>query len=275
MTEIPGPRSEQRLWISADPEILQAIRRAPAPRWSLQATLQTLQLLAILLGGGWALFLFVTFQRENNSLALEAARATLRQAQLTAKTSALTIAKETFDVDRNEQSPLTTTDVISVQPLPSAPGWYVAQYDFSITNSGGQRIDIAYAIDDAFLGSTTLSGNAGIAVNDIWDKGPVRWEKIAFEGHASRSAFKEGLIIHNGGDHVRAVLGGGGTGALNTTETVQARMTVLVHAKPTDFIGFRVRFTAVDSKGNDRDRRLHAYNLISAISTNEKERKSS
>ena len=274
MSEVPVPRDEQRLWISADPEILQAIRRAPTPRWSLQATLQTLQLLAILLAGGWALFLFVTFQRENNRLALAAAQATLRQAQLTAKTSELAIAKDTFDVDRNAQSPLTTTDVISVQPLPSAPGWYVARYDFSITNSGGQRIDIAYAIGDAFLGSTTLSGTA-FAVNEIWDTGPVSWEKVAYEGHASRSAFKAGLIIANGGDRVKAVLGGGGTGALNTTETVQGRMTVLVHAKPTDFIGFRVRFTAVDPKGKSRDHRLHAYDLVSAVSTNEKERKSS
>ena len=267
MSDVPVPRDERRLWISADPEILHAIRRAPTPRWSLQTTLQTLQLLAILLGGSWALFLFVTFQRENNSLALEAARATLRQAQLTAKTSELTIAKES-------QAPLTTTDVISVQPLPSAPGWYLARYDFSIRNSGGGAIDIASAIGDGFVGTAALSGSDGIVVNNIWDPGAVVWKKVASEGHASRSTFTPGMIIENGGDRVPAVLGGGGTGALNTTETAEATMTVLIHAKPTDFIGFRVRFTAVDQKHEARGHRLHRFELISAISADEKERKS-
>jgi hypothetical protein len=268
MSELPVPMDERRLWISADPEILQAIRRAPGPRWSLEATLQTLQLLAIVIGGSWALFLFVTFQHENNSLALDAARATLRQAQLTAETSKLTIAKES-------QAPLITTDVISVHPLPSAPGWYLARYDYSIRNSGGGAIDIASAIGDAFVGSTALSGSDGIVVNDIWDAGAVTWKKVAFEGHASRSAFKPGMILENGDDRVPAVLGGGGTGSLNTTESAEATMTVLIHAKPTDFIGFRVRFTAVDKNHDVRGHRLHRFELISAIGSAEKERKSS
>lgn len=274
MSEIPVPAREHRVRIALDPEVGAILRPPASSRWSVAATLQLLQLAAILIGGGWALYLYVTFQDENNRLALEAARASLRQAQQTLKASDLAIAKETMDVDRIAQSPLGTTDVVSIQTLPSVPGWYLARYDFSITNNGGGRIDIATAIGDAFVGSATLANADGIVVNDVGDPGAVTWKKVAFEGHASRSAFKDGMLVEDGGDRVPAVKGGGGTGALNTTETAQSTMTVLVHANPTDFIGFRVRFTAVDSKGQARHHRLRNYQLV-ATATKEKERKPS
>src|SRR5215203_4489724 len=82
-----------RLIVSADDLLLKALGSTPESRWSVAATLQLAQVVAIIAGGLWAYHLYATFQRENNLLILKASQAHLKQAEADLEQIKLSIQK--------------------------------------------------------------------------------------------------------------------------------------------------------------------------------------
>ena len=254
---------EKTIRVSADQALLDALRR-PHERWGTEASLRLAQILALLAAGGWAFYIYATFQRENNRLALDAARQQRKQAELALQQTQLAIRKDQLEVDKLSQTPISTTERLRVFPLqatttaPTATGSYLVTYDYTLTNSGNGRLVISPVMAEAFVARNDPA-KADIVVNDVGDDGAVHWEVLSRRGYMATESWKPKIKVVNGNDEAFAEQGGAGTGPIKSGESVDGNITLLIRGKPTDFVGFRVRFTVDEGKPSESHERLRDF----------------
>jgi hypothetical protein len=232
---------DTRVLLSMD-DTFRAHLQGDRSRWSIGATLQLVQLLAILAAGCWGYFTYATFNRESNRLGLEAARAHLKHATLELQQARLDIEKTSADVQKLQQTPVTTREEIYVTSLIGSQNYYLVRYHYSFTNDGQKPIAIGPLMAESFVARPPILADGALIINNVGDPGPLRWEVVARQGFIASEVWSPGLNVVNNGDTAIAQRGGGGTGTLDAGETTENTIRLLVHGKPTDFIGFRVRY---------------------------------
>jgi len=226
--------------LTVEQAILDAVRK-PAQRWNTEATLRVFQIVAIIIGGAWAYYTYVTFQKKSNDLALKAAQARLRESELALQKAQVDIQKGTIEVNRMSQAPVTTTERLHIEPLADAKSYFVS-YDYTFANSGNGRVMITPVMAEAFVARTpAMDGDT--LINDVADPGALQWQVLSRHGFVARDHWRADMKVVNLPDEALAENGGGGTGTMNAGESLDGNITLLVHGKPTDFVGFRIRYS--------------------------------
>jgi hypothetical protein len=77
----------------------------------------------------------------------------------------------------------------------------------------------------------------------VGDPGALTWELKSRRGFVASDHWRSGIKVVNLPDEVAAEKGGGGSGTINAGEALDGNITLLVHGEPTDFVGFRVRYS--------------------------------
>jgi hypothetical protein len=226
--------------LTLDPQALDALGKSK-PRWDTEVTMRIAQIGALLVAGGWAYFTYVTFQKESNRLSLAASEARLTESQLSLKKTDLDIKKGTIEVSRLSQAPVTTTERLNIQPVAGSKG-YLVSYDYTFTNSGTGKVMIDALIAEAFVAHTPVN-DGDTVINDVGDGGPLQWELRSQKGFVADPHWKPTVKVVSGPTEIDGENGGGGTGVMNAGESLDGNITLLVHGQPTDFVGFRVRYS--------------------------------
>jgi hypothetical protein len=251
--------------LSLDEEARDTIRK-PAPRWDTEATLRLAQIVGLLIAGCWAYYIYATFQKESNELALKAGKAHLRESELALQKTQLEIQKSAIEVNRLGQAPVNTTERLRVDALTGSDA-YLVTYDYTFTNVGNARVTISPVMPEAFLAHAPAA-SADTVVNDVGDPGPFHWQVLSRRGFIAPDQWRKEVKVINGTDEALAEQGDGGTGTMNAGEALDGNITVLVHGKPTDFIGFRIRYAVTpDSKNAGSNlERLRSFSPLGVIS---------
>jgi hypothetical protein len=247
-----------RFRISADQALLNALRPSARGKWDTEVWLRIFQIIGMLVGASWIAYLYLTYQQESNILALETAQAQLQQAKLDyrktkldLRKTELDVAKSGIEVDRLGQTPLITTENLKVAPLREDPGAYFVSYDYTFNNPpGNPELTITEVMAEAFVArSEARVTRAGVLVNDVAEPGLLRWDCISRRGFRDPSRWARigpQAPVVKGDETASPEYGGGGTGPMKGGEKIDGNITLLIRGRPTDLVGFRIRYTVND-----------------------------
>src|ERR1051326_5221810 len=127
--------------LTVDDTLLEVLRRDRSG-WSAEKISRLAQVGALLIAAGWAYYIYATFQKESNRLALDAARQQMKQADLALEHTKLEIQRSKVEVDKLSQTPISTKETLQVIPIdlggqsPNSVGAYLVSYDYTLTNAG-------------------------------------------------------------------------------------------------------------------------------------------
>ncbi|HYM61406.1 MAG TPA: hypothetical protein VEZ11_10990 [Thermoanaerobaculia bacterium] len=221
--------------LSADEQLLAALRPPPRHRWDTESSLRVIQMLALVIAGLWAYYMY--------------------------------LKKGSIEVDRLAQTPVATTEDLRVKPLSDAPGWYYVEYVYTFTNTGNKAITIDSLMAEAFVARTpAVYGTAPLLINDVADPGILPWRCVSRRGFKSPSTWSPtDRRIVSGDDEAPAERGGGGTGVMNAGEHLDGIIAVLVPGRPTDFVGFRVQYAINSGRNKVDQQRLREFAALGLI----------
>jgi hypothetical protein len=242
------PDTDVRL--SVDSEVLEAIRRPQTNGFSWEKLGNVVKVVALILGGLGAYHTYATFTKKSNELALQAAEAHLEESKLARERAKFEIEKSRIEVGKMSQAPVTTAERLRIEPLRGTNNYYVS-YDYSFLNSGSGQVTILCLMAESFLARSPANA-AAVLVNDPGDDGALKWEPKSLRGFLDIASWKPGIAVMSGRETASAEEGGGGTGTINSGESLDGNIALLVNGKPSDFVGFRIRYAVYSLDGDGK-----------------------
>jgi len=254
---------------SLSDETLKALRPPAVPSPS-DSILRILQMLSIAGAALWTLYTYVTFGERNNDLTLRLASLQELQASLTLKATDLALKKGAIELRRLEQNPISLTHEVTAVRLHQMPGGrfrYLVTYNYTITNVSDRPLNVDRVIVRGFYAQTDHCRVESSEVNDFASTTPFTWARVFKRAHIFNDWPPKEPIVDSG-EEVPAVHGGGGTGAVLSSEVLRGGVDLLITAKPTDLIGFKVRMRIGAGQDLTDPRFLRTIRIIQSTEVN-------
>lgn len=259
-----GEASVSCVRLAADAQLLNALRQ-PKPKIDLNAIVQLVQIVALMAGGAWAYYLYLSFQEESNSLALEAARLSQVQARLSLKKTTLEMRQSAHELAKGEQTPVTDSAATTAEAVAGEAKTYLITFSYGWTNTGDSPITISPVLAEAFYGEVPTRLPAVVVLNDVSEKGIVRWGLKSRRGYIVASDWKPDTEVVNDDDSAPAERGGGGVARLQRGESATGLIMMRVTGKLTDLVGFRVRYTIDAGSDHEVWRRIRQVSTLANV----------
>ncbi len=248
-------------------ETVSALRLASAPRDFGASALTIFQITSIAVAGFLTLYTYVTFQGESNALALQQSRVAISLATLDTQ-------KRAMEVARGKQTPVTLSHELKAVRLHALRGGrvrYLITYNYLITNVSDRPVKLDNIIIRGFCAGTDQRTSDSIEVNDFANSKPVRWKPIFKRAHMLLG-WRQGVAFKDGSEVIVAEHGGGGTGTAKSGESLQGGLDLLLTAKPSDLIGFKVRLRLGETDELKDKRYLRTISPIKSVEEPEAQR---
>jgi len=256
---------EVRLTLADD--TVNALRGSTASKDYAASALTIVQITSIAAAGFFTLYTYMTFQRESNALALQ-------QSRVANTLTTLDTRKRATEVSRAEQTPVTLSHELKAVRLHALRGGrtrYLITYNYLITNVSDRQVNLDNIIIRGFSASTDQRTGDSVEVNDFAKSKPVRWRPIFRRAHMLLG-WRQGVAFKDGDEVIVAEHGGGGTGIAKSGESLQGGLDLLLTARPSDLIGFKVRMRLGETDELKDKRYLRTISAIKSVEEPEAQR---
>lgn len=255
-------------------ETVSALREAREKKDRVGPALTIFQITSIVAAGIWTLYTYITFQGESNALALRLAALQEQQSRGAIKLATLDTRKRAIEVARGEQTPVALSHELKAVRLHSLPHGrirYLITYNYLITNVSDRPVNLDNVIINGFYASTGRLTSDSTEVNDFLQSSPVKWAGVFRHAHMLLG-WKQGVALVDGDGPIPTDHGGGGTGTAKSGEALQGGVDLLLSAKPSDLIGFKVRLRLGETKELKDKRYLRIIGAIKSFEEPEAKR---
>lgn len=215
---------------------------------SLQDILTLCQILVIVVGAGWGLFLFLKFDK---SLKISQDI----EAKLKAQLDTLDLEKQRLDLTQIKSPLLVFDDKIQVTDLgrrgTEGKHLFAVTYTYSVSNNGRSKHEVTYVVLNAFLGELrTPAGMAAFPIPGFEGSDFLKWNCVCSKGHyyAAKWDTTEKFVSRYSGRKVIYRKGGGGTSELESGQSSNGSIDLVVLARPNDLVGFEATIGIDDGK---------------------------
>lgn len=244
-TYATGENTTADVKLSLSEESLAALRLGAraAGRSLAEAIFQLLQMAAIIGAGFWTVYIYINFQKQSNDLALRSAKLQETQARLAIELARLDAEKRAIEVRRARQNPIILAHDVKAVRLHGVPGGrfrYFITYNYTIENVSDRQLEVDRVIVRGFYATTDQRRGDSHEVNGFDQSTPVRWSRVFKRAHLLND-WQDGSTVSDSGEDIVCLKGGGGTGMMNSGELQRGGVDLILEAKPTDLIGFKVR----------------------------------
>lgn len=255
-----GSRPQARtVTLRVDDAQLSRLLESLKPRFDLKDLASLIQVLALVVGGAWALYEFLSFRSEQNRLTLDQQRFAVQQQGLSARMAELSLSLQKrqdelagLQVGKAHESRyrLETSARASVVQRGNASDEYWVQYTFNITNSSDQEFNVTYSVFEVFLGEIAAKFTKDLQIISVNsppnlyvapELGGVHWQRIYGRAHVYDRVPDQDLAFLKSAGY-KPIQGGGGTRVLRAGESSKWEQDFLIHAKPDAWIGFVVNW---------------------------------
>lgn len=254
----------RQLQLSLSPDTIAAFKGKPSVGDSI---LRVLQMLAIVGAAFWTLYIYVTFGERSSEITLRLAELQELQSKASIKLTDLDARKRAIELARAEQNPVALQhEVTAVRLYPVGDGRfrYFITYNYAVTNVSDRRLNVDRVIVRGFSAATEACAADTHEVNGFATAKPVRWRGVHKQAYVFADWPPKEPIM-DGGDMMPVAHGGGGTGTANTGEVLRGGVDILVNAKPSDLIGFKVRMRIGEGTELTDPRYMSAIRVIQTI----------
>ena len=259
----------EELCFSLSEETLKALRPPASPSRS-DSILRILQILSIAGAALWTLYTYITFGDRNNELTLRLAALQELQASLTLKAADIALKKSAIELHRAEQNPIAMTHEVTAVRLRAMPHGrfrYLITYNYTITNISDRPLNVDRVIVRGFYAQPDHCKVESSEVNDFATTSPIAWTRVFKRAHIFNEwPLKEPIV--DSGEEVPTVHGGGGTGPVLSSEALRGGVDLLITARPTDLIGFKIRMRIGVGKDLSDPRFLRTIRIIQSTEVN-------
>jgi hypothetical protein len=259
----------EEICLSFSQDVIDALRPATPRAGVAESLLRILQILSIAAAGFWTIYVYVTFGERNNDLNLRLATLQELQSRLTIKLTDLDTKKHSIELARAKQNPMSLSHVVTairLRPMSGGRFRYLITYNYVITNISERPLNVDRVVVRGFYAKTDHCQTEAAEVNDFAAETPLTWKRVFRRAHLFAEWPPKSPII-DGGETIPAVHGGGGTGVANSGEVLRGGVDLLITAKPSDLIGFKVRMRTGDGQELNDPRFLSAIRIIRSAET--------
>jgi hypothetical protein len=260
--------------LSLDDKTVSALQGPPAKKDNTASALTIFQITSIAAAGFWVLYTYATFQGESNALALRLAALQEQQSRAAITLATLDARKRTMEVSRGEQTPVNLAydlKAVRLRVLPDGRIRYLITYNYLITNASDRPVNVDDIIIRGYCASTDSWAKPHAEVNDFAQSTPIRWERVFKRGHMLRG-WRPGAAFKDGDELILAEHGGGGTGTARSGETLRGGLDLLLTAKPSALIGFKVRMRLGETEQLIDNRYIRTTRAIKSVEEPEPQR---
>jgi len=210
-------------------------------RSSLSSVLTFFQILAIVVGAVWALYLFLAFGKNLKKFEN-------LQASLKTQLDTLLIQREKLELTQLKSPLLNLDDEIEITDLgqqgTNAKHLFAVRYRYSISNTGRSRHEVTYVILHAFLAELRVPAHTlAFSILDFEASGCLTWKCVCAKGYYYDPKWKKERTFDSlyGGTKMVYEKGGGGTSELDSGQSSNGSIDLVVLARPNDLVGFETR----------------------------------
>jgi hypothetical protein len=240
-------------------QLLENLKAPAASKLDLKDLASLIQVLALVVGGAWALYEFLTFRSEQNRLTLDQQRFAVQQQGLSTRMAELSLSLQKrqeelagLQLGKAHESRYrldTGARALLIQHRKDSDEVWI-EYTFKITNISDQEFRVTYSVLEVFRGklAVRLTNEAPIIpVNpppNLYvapEPGGVRWQRIHGEAHAYDKVPDRALGILKSAGY-KPIQGGGGTFVLKAGESSRFQEDFVIRATPDALIGFVINW---------------------------------
>jgi hypothetical protein len=240
-------------------QLIVALRQPQRHGLDLSKVLQLLQAAALVLGGCWAFFQYLTFQKTLNADRIAQSKIELARSDVELELRKLEVGLKSVEGDMKSQEFETAKSVnfsrtisIDVKPLEEAGKGlraYSVAYGFSLENTGKAAFEVSGVITDYYIGAVKTAGVRRSAILPLgtpanrWNPssevlGAINWKRLNTVSSVISMPKEEiaspwDYVI----DETSPVHGGGLSGTWQPGQSAQNASPLIVYAKPGSYIG--------------------------------------